>query len=75
MPIQSQRPFKAMACGNCGHGLFRVFSYEADFVMKLVTQCEKCDSTSVVEPVPATLRIEFGDGSDGRLCRMDPKTP
>lgn len=63
---------QAMACGNCGHGLFRMFSAPAAASLKLVAECAKCKSTSVIETRPAELTIEFGEGSDGCLCRMDP---
>ncbi|WP_244797539.1 hypothetical protein [Caballeronia grimmiae] len=61
-----------MACGNCGSGGFRIFRQEQPYGFRLVVECEKCKSTSIIEPKPAELTIEFGEQSDGRLCRMEP---
>lgn len=61
-----------MACGNCGHGLFRMYSAQREPSLKLIAQCNKCRSTSIIEPAPAALQIEFGEHSDGRLCCMRP---
>ncbi|AET95467.1 hypothetical protein BYI23_E003060 (plasmid) [Burkholderia sp. YI23] len=39
-----------MACGNCGSGRFRIFRQEQPYGFRLVVECEKCKSTSIVEP-------------------------
>lgn len=63
-----------MACGNCGLGLFRMFSTGQEYQgMRLIAECFACGSTSVISTRPAELEIEFGEGSDGRLCHMNPK--
>lgn len=66
---------KPMACGNCGHGMFRMYKKndkQDDF--KLFAECESCKSTSVIEASKPKLKIEFGEGSAGRLCNMGPNS-
>lgn len=63
---------EAMACGNCGAGTFRMYLQPQGSRFRLVAKCIKCKSTSVIEAGPPELRIEFGEDSDGRLCRMAP---
>lgn len=55
---------KQMRCGRCGGDLFKL--YTADRTTRIVVQCQQCMSTSFVEPEPARVRIEWGDG-DGRI--------
>lgn len=61
-----------MACGACGHGLFRIFHLPANPGFTLSAECLKCLSTSVIKPKPAELEIGWGENSDGVLCRMTP---
>jgi hypothetical protein len=63
---------QSMACGACGNGLFRMFHVEAEAGFTLVAECQKCQSTSVIKPKPAELEIDWGENSDGVLCRMTP---
>jgi hypothetical protein len=64
-----------MACGACGHGLFRMFHTEADTGgFSLIAECNQCKSTSVIKPKPAELEIDWGEKSDGILCRMTPES-
>ncbi|KDR37980.1 hypothetical protein [Caballeronia glathei] len=55
---------KQMRCGGCGGETFKVFT--ADRSVRLVVQCQGCMSTSFIEPQPAKLQIEWGEG-DGRI--------
>jgi hypothetical protein len=55
---------KQMRCGGCGGDLFKL--YTADRTARIAVQCQQCMSTSFVEPEPARLQIEWGDG-DGRI--------
>lgn len=67
-----QTNVQAMACGNCGSGIFRIFQQSQAYGFRLIVECQKCKSTSIVDTMPAKLTIEFGDNSDGCLCTMDP---
>ena len=65
-----------MACGNCGHGLFRMFSSNDHGDMKLFAECASWKEYSVIscrQPQPELI-IEFGDNCDGRLCNMEPRS-
>ncbi|MFL9912590.1 hypothetical protein [Paraburkholderia sp. RL17-337-BIB-A] len=53
-----------MRCGGCGGDLFKVFA--ADRTQRIVVQCQQCTSTSFIEPEPAKLQINWGEG-DGRM--------
>ena len=55
---------KQMGCGGCGGETFKV--YTADSTLRIVTECQRCMSTSLIEPQLAKLKIEWGDG-DGRI--------
>lgn len=55
---------KQMRCGGCGGETFKV--YTADPTLRIVVECQGCKSTSLIEPQPARLQIEWGDG-DGRI--------
>lgn len=67
-----------MACGNCGHGLFRIFTMgrhgSFDAHLELATECGQCKSVSIVKPTPTLLQLDFAEDAPGRLCQMDPKT-
>ena len=63
---------ETMACGNCGLGMFRMYQQRQEFGFRLVAECCKCKSMSVIDVGRVELQIEFGEGSDGRLCRMTP---
>jgi hypothetical protein len=58
---------KSMGCGGCGADTFKV--YTADKTHRIVQECQGCKSTSFIEPQPAKLQIEWGDG-DGRITVM-----
>ena len=62
-----------MACGGCGHGLFRIAGTTSG--PHIYVQCEKCDSISVIKPAPADLVVEWGPSGDGVLCRRKPMSP
>jgi hypothetical protein len=53
-----------MGCGGCGGSTFKV--YTPDKTALIVLECDACKSTSLIEPEPASLKIEWGDG-DGRI--------
>jgi hypothetical protein len=53
-----------MGCGGCGGRDFSVFT--ADATVRIVLQCQGCNSTSYIEPEPSSLRIKWGEG-DGCL--------
>ena len=61
-----------MACGNCGHGLFKMYSEPTNYDFKLIAGCDKCKSTSVITPTQPKLDIDWGEGADGCLCKMEP---
>lgn len=66
---------KPMACGNCGHGLFRMYKKtDKQDNFKIFAECESCKSTSVIQAAEPQLKIEFGEGSDGCLCDMEPNS-
>jgi hypothetical protein len=54
-----------MGCGGCGGKTFKV--YTPDKTALIVMECDHCKSTSLIEPQPAQLRIEWGDG-EGRIA-------
>jgi len=54
-----------MGCGGCGADIFKV--YTADETLRIVVECQGCKSTSFIEPQPARLQIEWGEG-DGRIA-------
>ena len=56
---------KRMGCGGCGADTFKV--YTADPTQRIVLECQGCNSTSFIEPQPAKLQIEWGEG-DGCLA-------
>lgn len=69
-----------MACGGCGHGLFRMFSTDEstggfDGYVRLLAECGSCASVSVIQPAPPMVTVGWTDGAEGVLCRMQPKTP
>lgn len=49
-----------MGCGGCGGVTFKV--YTPDEASLIVLECECCKGTSLIEPQPAMLKIEWGDG-------------
>jgi len=60
------------AAGSKAYGLrwmradtFKV--YTADPTQRIVLECQGCNSTSLIEPQPAKLQIEWGEG-DGCLA-------
>jgi hypothetical protein len=59
--LTDQRPVR---CGGCGGEIFKV--YTADKTLRIVVECQGCKSTSYIEPEPAKLQIELGEG-DGRI--------
>ena len=66
---------KPMACGNCGHGLFRMYKKsDKQNGFRLIAECDSCKSTSVIEASKPQLQIEFGVGSSGCLCDMEPNS-
>ncbi len=69
---------KHMACGNCGHGLFRMFTLgrhgNVDAHLELAAECAQCKSTSLIKPTPSLLQLEFAENAPGRLCEMTPTT-
>lgn len=40
--------------------------------VELVAECIGCHNTSLIRPTQPTIEIEFGPGSEGRLCKMTP---
>ena len=65
---------QAMACGCCGHGSFHVFAPPFGPGILVYLECDKCQSQSVIKPVPATLCIEWGPLGDGVLTVMEPSS-
>lgn len=63
---------KPMACGNCGHGLFRMYYQEGKRDQSLMAECAKCASVSVIAPTAPSLSIEWGPAAEGILCPMQP---
>lgn len=61
-----------MACGNCSNGLFKMFQRPGTAGFVLLAECSKCMSITIIEPTPAELQLSWGDGSAGRLCKMEP---
>ncbi len=65
---------KRMACGNCGHGLFRMFTLgRLDSIeghLELAAECAECKSASIIKPMPSLLQLDFAEGAPGRLCEM-----
>lgn len=70
--IAGARP---MACGNCGHGLFRMFYTEPTVDVGLMAECDKCKSVSTITASQPRVEIGWGEGAEGVLCRMEPSTP
>lgn len=64
---------KTMGCGNCGHGLFRMFKSVNDDNLNLVAECNSCKATSIIGVNKPQIYIDFGEESDGRLCEMTPR--
>lgn len=69
-----------MACGGCGHGLFRMFNANEDTggmegYVRLLAECSSCKSVSVIQPSPPLMTIGWGEGAEGRLCNMAPTSP
>lgn len=67
-----QTNISPMACGNCGGGLFKMFSAPTSYGFKLIAECTACKSTSIIEPTLPKLKIDWGEGADGCLCKMKP---
>lgn len=63
-----------MACGNCGHGLFRMFLTDAYTKTPLLSECAKCESITIITPSTPTLLREWGPNAEGILCPMEPKS-
>lgn len=64
---------RPMSCGNCGNGLFKMYQQPQRVGFVILAECVSCKSVTRIEPRPAELTLEFGEGSDGRLCPMEPK--
>ena len=62
-----------MACGNCGRGLFKMYSAPTNYGFKLIAECNNCKSTSIIEPTMPKLDIDWGENAGGILCNMTPK--
>lgn len=62
---------KPMACGNCGYGLFRMFDHGPN---QLLAECTTCNSVSTIMPSMPTIDIGWGEGAEGILCQMEPKS-
>ena len=57
-----------LMCGNCGKEKFSVFAQGKGVDYKLIIECSHCKSTTVVESQKPTLKVEFGEDSQGILC-------
>lgn len=55
---------KQLKCGNCGNETVRVF----DVSGVLMLECTQCKSTTKITVSKPEIELEFGDGSDGRMC-------
>lgn len=65
---------KPMACGNCGHGLFRFFYTEPTKDEGLLAECAQCKSVSKITFSKPKLVIDWGEGAEGILTTMEPKS-
>ena len=69
---------KRMSCGNCGNGLFRMFTLgrhgSIEGHLEMAAECAQCKSTTIIKPMPSLLQLHWGDDAEGRLCEMTPKT-
>jgi len=64
---------KPMACGNCGHGLFRMF-IKNSLTEGLLAECAQCKSVSTITASKPEVEIGWGEGADGILCQQVPKS-
>ena len=64
---------RSMACGNCGHGLFRMFTQPrpVDPMAVLMAECDKCKSVSLIHVDKPRLHIGWGEGAEGILTVME----
>ncbi len=56
-------------CGACGGFAFEIFSQgenPSDF--KLIVECQKCKSTTIIEAEKPSLKLEWGEDSKGSLA-------
>ena len=49
-----------------------MYSAPTHYGFKLIAECTKCKSTSIIEPTMPQLNIYWGEGADGCLCNMKP---
>jgi len=70
---------KPMGCGNCGHGLFRMFYRERhpsmDGFRSLLAECDNCRSVSTIGPSEPVIEIGWGKDAEGILAPGKPKSP
>lgn len=70
---------RLLMCGNCGTVTFRIYHTDqqegggtpgggCSFEGSLLTECTKCGAASIITIQPATLKVDFDEGSQGCLC-------
>lgn len=63
-----------MACGNCANGLFKMFQQRQERGFILLAECSSCKSITRIESQPAELQLSWGEGAEGIMCPMPPKS-
>jgi hypothetical protein len=64
---------KPLKCGGCGSDEAKLFtdndSSHGDMT-NIVIECQKCKSTTIVHPTPASFRLEWVEKSEGMFTIM-----
>lgn len=60
-----------LMCGNCGKETFTVYAQGSGIDYKLLIECSHCKSSTTIESQKPTLKVGWGEGSQGVLCHKN----
>jgi hypothetical protein len=58
---------KKMGCGGCGNETFEIYQGPEG---EVITECQKCKSTTFISPSKPKLEFKWGENSSGCLAQV-----